>query len=433
MENNHLSSNRILLVDDNATNLKVLSEALRGQGWTTLVADDGESALEQVEYALPHLILLDVMMPGIDGFETCRRLKANPATAAIPIIFTTALSDTVDKVKGLELGAVDYITKPFHQEEAIARVKLHLKLAYLTQTLEQQVETRTAELSRSLHQLQQAQLQLVQSEKMSALGQLVAGIGHEINNPINFITGNLAHVDAYTQGLLRLIDLYQKNLPQPDAAILDLIEEIDLDYLREDLTKLMPSMQEGINRLHDISLSLRTFARADMSVNKTEFQVHEGLDSTLMLLKHRTKANEHRPEIQVIKEYGILPLINCYPGQLNQVFMNIIANAIDAIDELSPTRTYQAALQAPNTIIIRTALTADREAITIAIRDNAGGMPPEVQAQIFEPTFTTKAVGKGTGLGLPISHQIIVEKHGGGLECFSTPGCGTEFVTTLPC
>jgi signal transduction histidine kinase len=433
MENNHLSSNRILLVDDNATNLKVLSEALRGQGWTTLVADDGESALEQVEYALPHLILLDVMMPGIDGFETCRRLKANPATAAIPIIFTTALSDTVDKVKGLELGAVDYITKPFHQEEAIARVKLHLKLAYLTQTLEQQVETRTAELSRSLHQLQQAQLQLVQSEKMSALGQLVAGIGHEINNPINFITGNLAHVDAYTQGLLRLIDLYQKNLPQPDAAILDLIEEIDLDYLREDLTKLMPSMQEGINRLHDISLSLRTFARADMSVNKTEFQVHEGLDSTLMLLKHRTKANEHRPEIQVIKEYGILPLINCYPGQLNQVFMNIIANAIDAIDELSPTRTYQAALQAPNTIIIRTALTADQEAITIAIRDNAGGMPPEVQAQIFEPTFTTKAVGKGTGLGLPISHQIIVEKHGGGLECFSTPGCGTEFVTTLPC
>ncbi len=438
INDSHGSSTRILLVDDNATNLKVLSEALRGQGWTTLVADDGESALEQVEYALPDLILLDVMMPGIDGFETCQRLKANPATAAIPIIFTTALSDAVDKVKGLELGAVDYITKPFQQEEAIARVKLHLKLSHLTQTLEQQVEARTAELSRSLQQLQKTQLQLVQSEKMSALGQLVAGIGHEINNPINFITGNLTHINGYTENLFQLIDLYQEKLPQPDPNISELMEEIDLDYLREDLVKLMNSMQEGIKRLQEISLSLRTFARADMSLNKSEFQVHEGLDSTLLLLKHRTKGNQRRPEIQIIKDYGNLPPINCYPGQLNQVFMNIIANAIDAIDELSLTRTYGAAIQDPNTITIRTALTVARDSIILSIRDNAAGMPPEVQAQIFEPTFTTKAVGKGTGLGLPISYQIIVEKHGGKLECLSTPAGdtdfrGTEFIITLPC
>ncbi len=425
-------STRILLVDDNPTNLKVLSEALRGQGWTTLVADDGESALEQIEYAPPHLILLDVMMPGIDGFETCTRLKSNPQTAAIPIIFMTALSDTVDKVKGLELGAVDYITKPFQQEEVIARVKLHLKLFYLTQTLEQQVEARTAELSQSFKQLQQTQIQLVQSEKMSTLGQLIAGIGHEINNPISFVVGNLVHVESYAKDLLRLIDLYQKKLPKPDAEIIDLMADIDLEYLTKDLSKLIKSMQEGTHRLQDMSLSLRTFARADMASKTVEFQVHEGIDSTLMLLKHRTKADEHRPEIQVIKDYGRLPPVNCYPGQLNQVFMNVIANAIDAIDELSATRSYQVATQTPSTITIRTAMSANQDSITITIQDNAKGMGPEVQSQIFEPTFTTKPVGKGTGLGLPISHQIIVEKHGGQLTCVSTPGVGTEFVITLP-
>lgn len=426
------TSIRILLVDDNLTNLKVLSESLRGQGWTTLVADDGTSALEQVDYASPHLILLDVMMPGMDGFETCRRLKAKAETATIPVIFMTALSDAVDKVKGLELGAVDYITKPFQQEEAIARIKLHLKLAELTHTLEQQVEARTAELSRPLQQLQDAQLQLVQREKMSTLGQLISGVGHEINNPVTFIIGNLPHIHQYMQDLLQLIQLYQDKMPEPDAEIVNWIEEINLDYLREDLTKLIGSMQEGSRRLEDISLSLRTFARSDMSLNKSEFQVHEGIDSTLVLLKHRTKANDRRPAIEIIKEYGDLPQIYCYPGQLNQVFMNLLANAIDAIEECSQDRDYRTAAQNPHRITIRTSVSAAQDAIAIAIIDNGSGMSAEVKSKIFDPAFTTKAVGKGTGLGLPISYQIIVDKHRGKLDCESKPGLGTEFLIVLP-
>ncbi|MEC4811981.1 MAG: response regulator [Scytonema sp. PMC 1069.18] len=420
----------ILLVDDNPNNLKVLSEAIQGYGWKALMATDGESAIEQTEYAHPDLILLDVMMPGMDGFETCRKLKANPITQNIPIIFMTALSDSTDKVKGLEIGAVDYITKPFQQEEVIARIKLHLKLSYLTRSLEQRVQERTAELTKSLQQLQQTQLQLIQSEKMSTLGQLVAGIGHEINNPIGFISGNCSHIQEYTNDLLRLIRLLQTKLPDTDPDIEDLVEEIDLEYLVEDLPKILTSMQQGINRLRDISLSLRTFARADIS-SKVEFQIHEGIDSTLMLLKHRLQNNGNRPNIRVETRYGELPPIACYPGQLNQVFMNIIANAIDAFDDFNQNHPGESAAE-PNTIAIATSVDLQQETVTICIEDNGFGMTPEVQARIFEPSFTTKPVGKGTGLGLAICYQIIVDKHNGQITCSSSPGKGTKFIITLP-
>ncbi|MEA5596593.1 response regulator [Rivularia sp. UHCC 0363] len=421
----------ILLVDDNPTNLKVLFESIGGYGWKALMATDGESAIEQAEYAQPDLILLDIMMPGIDGFETCRKLKANPITANIPVIFMTALSEATDKVKGLEIGAVDYITKPFQQEEVIARLKLHLKLSLLTRNLEQEVQQRTAQLSQSIEQLQQTQLQLVQSEKMSTLGQLVAGIGHEINNPIGFIGGNCNHIEGYVNDLLGLVKLQQEKLADSDDhEIAELIEEIDLEYLIEDLPKLMKSMRQGIARLTDISLSLRTFARGDIA-SKVEYQIHEGINSTLMLLKHRLKDIGERPKIEVIKNYSELPLINCYPGQLNQVFMNIIANAIDAFDDL-----YQKAdekiIACGNTIAIATSINPEQNTVSISIEDSALGMPPEVQSRIFEQSFTTKAVGKGTGLGLAISYQIIVDKHDGKIECLSTQGKGTKFIITLP-
>ncbi|MBW4616402.1 MAG: hybrid sensor histidine kinase/response regulator [Desmonostoc vinosum HA7617-LM4] len=419
---------RILLVDDNPNNLKVLSETIQGYGWKALIATDGESAIEQVEYAAPDLILLDVMMPGIDGFETCRRLKANSITQNIPVIFMTALSDTTDKVKGLEIGAVDYITKPFQQEEVIVRLKLHLKISHLTHTLEQRVQERTAELTQSLQQLQQTQLQLIQSEKMSTLGQLVAGIGHEINNPIGFISGNYSHIEEYVKDLLRLVNLQQQKLPYPDLEVEELVEEIDLEYLAEDLPKLLLSMHQGIGRLKDISLSLRTFARSDIS-SKVEFQIHEGINSTLMLLKHRLKDQGNRPKIEVVTQYGELPPIRCYPGQLNQVFMNIIANAIDAFDDIHQNRSDQ---DIPYIIMITTSVECQQQAVTICIEDNALGMHPEVQARIFEPSFTTKAVGKGTGLGLAISHQIIVDKHNGQINCSSTCSKGTQFIITLP-
>ncbi|MEH2350317.1 MAG: response regulator [Nostoc sp.] len=421
----------ILLVDDNPNNLKVLSEAIQGCGWKTLMATDGESAIEQTEYAVPDLILLDVMMPGIDGFETCRRLKANSITQNIPVIFMTALADATDKVKGLEIGAVDYITKPFQQEEVIARLKLHLKISHLTRTLEQRVQERTIELSQSLQKLQHTQLQLIQSEKMSTLGQLVAGIGHEINNPIGFISGNCSHLEEYMKNLLRLVNLQQQKLPHPDPEIEQLVEEIDLEYLGEDLPKILGSMHQGIGLLKDISLSLRTFARSDIS-SMVEFQIHQGIDTTLMLLKHRLKGQGNRPKIETLKQYGELPLITCYPGQINQVFMNIIANAIDAFDDLHQNHSVQEiAAAVPHTITIATSVDRQQETVTICIEDNAFGMPPEVQAKIFDPSFTTKAVGKGTGLGLAISHQIITDKHNGQINCSSTFGKGTKFIITL--
>ncbi|WP_414755443.1 response regulator [Anabaena sp. CCY 9910] len=422
----------VLLVDDNPNNLKVLSEAVQGCGWKALMATDGESALEQTEYAHPDLILLDVMMPGIDGFETCRRLKANPITQNTPVIFMTALSDATDKVKGLEIGAVDYITKPFQHEEVIARLKLHLKISHLTRTLEQKVQERTAELTQSLQQLKQTQIQLIQSEKMSTLGQLVAGIGHEINNPIGFISGNCSHIEEYVKDILRLVHLQQQKLSHSDPEIEELVEEIDLEYLAADLPKILGSMHQGIDRLKDISLSLRTFARSDIS-SKVEFQIHEGMNSTLMLLKHRLKDQTDRPKIEVIKEYGTLPPITCYPGQLNQVFMNIIANAIDAFDDLHQKCSDQKIkVSEPHTITINTSVDQEQASVTICIEDNALGIPPEVQDRIFEPSFTTKAVGKGTGLGLAITHQIIVDKHNGQIKCLSTLGKGTKFIITLP-
>jgi signal transduction histidine kinase len=420
---------RILIVDDTPTNLQVLSESIRMVGWTTLVATDGETAIAQAEYAQPDLILLDVMMPGIDGFETCKRLKASPITQDIPVVFMTALSDTLDKVKGLEIGAVDYITKPFQQEEVLARVKLHLKLYHLHRTLEQQVAERTAALSASLESLQQAQVQLVQSEKMSTLGQLVAGVAHEINNPVGFIAGNLNPAKMYIQDLFNLIDLYQKHFPEPGVDIEKAIKRLDLDYVREDLPKIITSMRDGVDRIRNISISLRTFSRSDID-HKEAFDVHEGLDSTSLILKYRLKANEFRPAIEVIKEYGDLPLVKCFPGQLNQVLMNLLANAIDAVEESSQGLSFEDIEERPNQITLQTELVENQ--VVIRIRDNGMGMTDEVKQRIFDHLFTTKPVGKGTGLGLAIARQIIVERHGGTLEVNSVWGQGAEFVISLP-
>jgi signal transduction histidine kinase len=446
---------RILLVDDNPTNLKVLSEAICDQGWVTLIATDGESAIEQTEYAQPDLILLDVMMPGINGFETCRRLKSNLATFKIPVIFMTALSDSVDKVRGLELGAVDYVVKPFQHEEVLARIKLHLKLHQLAQALEDKnnqlqhkileqaeteaklqtlnlelehrVEQRTAELRQSLLQLQQAQLKLIQSEKMSALGNLVAGVAHEINNPIGFIAGNLDQAKLSLKDIMQHLELYCSGADS--KMIQDHAKTIDLDYLLSDLPSMIESMEAGCDRIKQISVSLRTFSRADQH-DKIEADIHEGIESSLMILHHRLKANQHRPAIQVIKHYGELPAVKCFLGQLNQVFMNLLANAIDAFEEQNQGRRYAEIEANPNQITITTALTLAQQ-VLITIQDNGVGIPAHVQSKIFDHLFTTKAVGKGTGLGLSISKQIVEEAHAGQLSVFSGP-TGTSFTITLP-
>ncbi|NES94180.1 MAG: AAA family ATPase [Desertifilum sp. SIO1I2] len=282
----------------------------------------------------------------------------------------------------------------------------------------------------SLSNLQQMQLQLVQSEKMSALGNLVSGVAHEINNPVGFIAGNLEPAQQYIQDLLGLIDLYQQKFPNADAEILDEIEAVDLDYIRIDFPKLLESMELGVERIRDISNSLRVFSRADRDY-KVSFNLHEGIESTLLILKHRLKANEFRSAIAVIREYGEIPSICCFPGQMNQVFMNILANAIDALDEFSQGDCLAENSATNYQIVLRTE-PIDRDWVKIAIADNGVGMSATVQQHIFDHLFTTKPVGQGTGLGLAIARQIVVDKHGGTLEVSSVLGEGTVFNIILP-
>jgi len=296
--------------------------------------------------------------------------------------------------------------------------------------LEERVEERTVELKTALGELHHSQAQMVQSEKMSSLGQLVAGVAHEINNPVNFIHGNITYLNQYTQDLLRMIHLYQQRHPSNDPEVQALAKEIDLEFLMEDLQKMLASMQMGTDRIRSIVLSLRNFSRMDEAEFKA-VDLHEGIESTLLILQHRLKDKPECPAIVVIRDYGKLPQVECYPGQLNQVLMNVLANAIDALDQVNANRSYQEIEANPSQISIRTSI-SNSQSVEIAIADNAGGMPEEVKNRIFNPFFTTKPVGKGTGMGMAISYQIITEKHGGKLECFSTLGKGSQIIIQLP-
>ncbi|MCL1473877.1 trifunctional serine/threonine-protein kinase/ATP-binding protein/sensor histidine kinase [Argonema antarcticum] len=284
------------------------------------------------------------------------------------------------------------------------------------------------QLEQSLYKLQQTQAQLVQTEKISSLGQLVAGVAHEVNNPVGFIAGNLQHATNYAEDLFNHLRLYEKHYQNPPAEILQNAENIDLEYLMEDLPSLLRSMKVGTDRIREIMQSLRNFSRVDESEKKL-VDIHSGLDSTLMILHHRLKAKAERSPIELVKEYGDLPLVECYVGQLNQVFMNLLANAIDAIEQDCGEAC---TLHIPRTpsIRIRTEV-IDGNRVAIRIKDNGPGMTKEVLSRLFDPFFTTKPVGKGTGLGLSISYQIVVEKHGGELKCISAPGQGAEFVIAI--
>ncbi len=451
---NQQTTNFILIVDDNPTNLAILAETLKGDGHQVRVAISGENALKQIAQAQPVLVLLDIMMSGIDGFETCRQLKANPTTAHIPVIFMTALMDTEQKVTGLKLGAVDYVTKPFQEEEILARVSVHRQNSELLRSLQARnydleeeiskrerseslnrklescIEVSTSVLSEASNYLQQVQEKVEKHEKLSALGELVAGVAHEINNPIGCITNNVEFVAEHTQQLIEHISCYQTLLEAnrdsirlPDLAKVEQhAQSIDLDYIVEDFPALIESMATSGDRIQAISQSLRTFARSD-TAHKQPYNLNEGLDGTLLILRHRLKGNGDREDIEIHRDYAQLPELSCYPGQINQVFMNILANAIDAIESGD-------SLEMPAQISVVT--TADEQHITVTISDNAGGMPESVQKRIFESQFTTKTAGRGTGLGLSIAYKIVTEEHQGQIECKSIVGKGTTFKILLP-
>jgi len=275
-------------------------------------------------------------------------------------------------------------------------------------------------LKLAMEDLKLTQAQLVQSEKMSSIGQLVAGVAHEINNPVNFIYGNLTHASEYMQSMLHLLHLYEHYYPNPVAEIQSTIEDTELNFLMADLPKMLDSMKLGANRIRDIVLSLRNFSRLDESAMKA-VDIHEGIDSTLLILHNRLKGKGGEPKITLIKEYSNLPRVACYASQLNQVFMNIISNAMDALEDQSAPRVITIKTEQPNPRFI-----------LISIADNGPGIPEEIQKHLFEPFFTTKPVGKGTGLGLSIAHHIVVEKHQGQLKCISHPGQGVKFLISIP-
>lgn len=335
-------------------------------------------------------IMLSIGIAGILAFYTSRAIARSIETV-------TRVAQQVTQESNFELQA------PVTTEDEMG--VLATSLNHLIQQVAIQIK-----------ELQQAQVQIIQSEKMSSLGRMVAGIAHEINNPVNFIHGNICYIKNYMKDILDLLNLYQKKYPDPLPEIETKIENIELDFLREDLLKILASMEFGTERIQQIILSLRNFSRLDESEIK-KVDIHEGIDNTILILISRLK-----PQIELLKEYGTLPLIECYPAQLNQVFMNIINNAIDELIANSS--------QLQKQILIQTDL-IENDQIQVRIRDNGLGIHPEIKDKIFDPFFTTKPIGEGTGMGLAISYQII-EKHGGKIEVISELGEGTEFVVTLP-
>jgi len=490
--------NTILVVDDNPDNLRVLSQILTDYGLEVLIATDGEMAIAQATYAPPDLILLDVLMPGMTGFETCAQLKATPQTQTIPVILMTALTETVDKVKGFSLGAVDYMTKPLQADEVLARIKVHLELRRLTQQLkqknaileqtnddlmrevldrqqaEQAIQQKSAELATALQQLQNTQAELVQSEKMAVLGQLVASVAHEINTPLGAMQASITNISSALEHLLQELPQTVRQLsPQRWQDFLDLLkvacetqpsfsfrEERQLKRrlkaelteraianadllanllsrmgIAEHLSRWEPLLQEPDNRLiletaynlfamqtnsqniklsveraTKIVFSLKSYSHSNATGRMTEASITEGIDIVLTLY-----ANLLKQGIEVRKSYSQIPNILCYPEELNQVWTNLIHNAIQAMH-------YQGKLT------IHVAEQDDH--IVVQITDSGCGIPPAIQAQIFQPFFTTKPMGEGSGLGLDIVRKIV-EKHRGTITVESEPG-QTTFTVSLP-
>lgn len=427
----------ILVVDDTPDNVRFLSKILMEYGYRVRKAINGTMALTAVETQRPDLILLDIKMPDLDGYEVCQRLKENPPTAEIPVIFLSAWSDTHSKVKGFEVGGVDYITKPFQFEEVIARIETQLTITRLQSQLKQQ----NADLRQTLQELHQTQDKLVQEQKMASLGRFVAGVSHEINNPVSFIACNIPPAEHYIAQLTSLVRAYQEDTPEPTERIRTLAEEIDLDFALSDLKKIFRSIRNGAERIQTIVLALRIFSRLDEADFKP-VDLHDGINSTLVLLQHRLDdlkpAHSCVSGVQVHKDYGDLPLVTCNAKYVNQAMFNLIENAINALERRSPTTTTTP--DAPPsldswvpTLWIRTRMD-DQNRVSIHIKDNGIGIHPDQVPYLFDPLFKNyqDSSAQHFGLGLHTAYQIIVEQHHGTITCQSTPNEGTEFMISLP-
>lgn len=411
---------KILVINDEVTVQVVLQNLLEREGYQVAIAIESQDGLDQAQTLHPDVIISDWMTPQINGLEICRQIKADPALATTFFMLLTAREGFEDRSQGFAAGVDDFLFKPIEAQDVLARVRLGLRVQELTQ-----------QRDRDRQDLQQIQSQLVHSEKMASLGVLVQGIAHEINNPITFIYSNLTHVQNYASDLIDLLSLYQKQSETIGPDILQKQQEMELDFVLSDLFKILTSMRTGSDRIRQIILSLQEFSRTDRS-GWQPFDINASLDNTLLMLQNRLPAREGRSDIKIIKEYGELPLVECYAGQLNQAFLNILNNAIDALDalELNSLEDFETDQLKPTIEIITQVL--DPNHVLIQITDNGVGMNEAVKAQIFEPFFTTKALDEASGLGLPISYQIIVHQHQGHLNCCSEPGKGTEFSIEIP-
>ncbi len=418
---------KILVIDDDSATRLLLKRDLKLEGHEVTVAKDGEEGLKLAAQLHPALIICDWIMPYLDGVEVCRLVKLDPDLAQTFFILLTSKVDLDDRVQGLDAGADDFLSKPVNPAELLARVRAGLRLYHS----QQQLSESNQQLSQTLRDLQHTQAQLIQSEKMSSIGQMVAGIAHEINNPVTFIDGNLNHAAKYIRDLLDFVKLFQKTYPNPLPEVKEAADELDLEFLMADFPPLVESMRRGAKRIREIVESLRTFSHLDEAQIK-DVDLHEGLDSTLSILKGRLEG------IETQIEYGELPRVECYASDINQVFFHLLNNAIDAVQH---RKNQPEDNPAPPRIRICTEILTEAETLTgdrtpshavIRILDNGIGIPKEILPNIFNPFFTTKDVGAGKGLGLTISYQVIVDKHGGNLEVHSEPGQDTEFAVIIP-
>ncbi|MEG4282788.1 ATP-binding protein [Microcoleus sp. A006_D1] len=408
---------KILTIADAAT-WEVVQELLSGEGHELKVAPDGKDAFDLARDFFPDAIVCDGTSPQINWLEVCRLVKADRELATAYFVLVTT-PEQFTGVEELDAPFDDFLFKPIAKQELLGRVRAGLRGRELR-----------LELERTQEELQQSCDRMLQREKMSSLGELISGIAHDINNPITFIYSNLTHVQTYATDLIELLRLYQKQLVNPGAEILQKQQDMDVEFVLDDLLKIVNSMRTGSDRIRQIILSVQDFSRSDRSGWQL-FDISDGLENTLLLLQHRLPAREGRRDIKVMKEYGNLPQVECYAGQLNQAFLNIINHAIDALEESSQELNESESIKFKPVILITTQV-IDAQRISIEIADNGMAISEDITAQISDSFLMSKPGEHTSALELAVSYRIIVEQHKGELKCFSEPGKGTKFRIEIP-